>query len=329
MRSPSRRLVACLALTALALSPLVPRLAAAEPLPVTGRWDVTVDTPEGPRPCGLEFTESPAGLALSFQGFFGAPQRVPFVAWDGERLEFQLEDGERWTAVLRGRWLDGSKRRPGFRVPDGIPADPFRRFFGDRGGPQHWTAVRAPALPPRDVRWGAAIALCDGRTLRGWRPRHAGSAHGWTVRDGALANVRPGDDLVTRESWDDFRLSLQFRLPPGSDSGVHLRGRYEVQLTDRPENIGAIGGTGSIYGRLTPVTTVTCAPGEWHTLDVTLVGRQVTLALDGTLLLDRATIAGITGDALDSHEGRPGPLMLQGYMGEVEFRNLTLTPALR
>lgn len=324
----SLRLAARAALVASLCLPFASAARAAEPLPVAGRWDVTVETPDGPRAAWFEITESPAGLAMTFQGVAGAPEQVPYVAWDGERLEFQTESGPRWIGTLRGSGFVGTSTT-GFGVPDGMPRDDARRMFAAFVHDQHWSAVRAPALPAHDVRWGAPVSLFDGRTLRGWRPRHAGSSHGWMVREGALANTRAVDDLVTRETWTDFRLTLQFRLPPGSDSGIHLRGRYELQLTDRPEDIGASGGNGSIYGRLAPRTRVACAPGQWHRLDITLVGRQVTVALDGTVLHDRASIAGITGDALDSREGQPGPLMLQGYLGTVEYRDLVLTPAVR
>lgn len=324
----SLRLAVRTALVASLCLPLASAARAAQPLPVAGRWDVTIESPSGPRGAWFEITESPAGLAMTFQGVAGAPEPVPYVAWDGERLEFQLESGPRWIGTLRGSGLAGTSST-GFRVPDGMPHEDAQRMFAALVRDPRWSAVRAPALPAHDVRWGAPVHLFDGRTLRGWRPRHAGSRHGWMVRDGALANTMPVDDLVTRDAWTDFKLSLQFRLPPGSDSGIHLRGRYELQLTDRPEDIGDAGGLGSIYGRLAPRTRVACAPGQWHRLDITLVGRQVTVALDGTVIHDHASIAGITGDALDSREGEPGPLMLQGYTGAVEYRDLVLTPTAR
>ena len=66
---------------------------------------------------------------------------------------------------------------------------------------------------------------------------------------------------------------------------------------------------------------------QWQTYDIELVGRKITVHLNGERVIDRATIPGITGGALDSHEGEPGPIYLQGDHGPVWFRKLTLTPA--
>src|SRR5262249_24168363 len=126
---------------------------------------------------------------------------------------------------------------------------------------------------------------------------------------------------------NDFRLHLEFNCSPGSNSGVYLRGRYEVQIEDDAKPGGPSERTGSIYGFLAPAASVSRAPGVWHAYDITLVGRQVTVELDGSLLIDEQEIAGITGGALDSHEGLPGPIVLQGgEQGRVAYRNIVLTP---
>ncbi len=276
------------------------------PLPVAGRWNVTVTLEDRTWPAWFEVLESSHGLSLRMVGAFGAPFTVPFVTWDGRQLEFRTGEGERWRGAFSGRVLRGT--------------------VGD--GRITWAAVRAPALEtPRQVRWAPPVPLFDGRTLAGWRPRQKDAPHGWTVRDGALANVEPLADLRTVATYRDFKLSLRFRLQPGSDSGVHLRGRYEVQLTDRPDPASFAGGTGAIYGRVAPAGIVSCQAGQWHTLEVTLLGREVTVVLDGETLIRGDRIEGITGDALDSREGSPGPIMLQGYLGRVEFGDIVLTPA--
>jgi hypothetical protein len=82
-----------------------------------------------------------------------------------------------------------------------------------------------------------------------------------------------------------------------------------------------------VYGFLRPWVDARRPAGEWQTYDITLVGRRVTLALNGTTVIDNEVIPGITGGALDSHEGQPGPLMLQGDHGKVEFREISVTPA--
>jgi hypothetical protein len=68
--------------------------------------------------------------------------------------------------------------------------------------------------------------------------------------------------------------------------------------------------------------------GEWNTYDITLIGRWVTIVFNGETIIDNQEIPGLTGGALDSDEGKPGPLMLQEDHRAVEYRNLVLTPAL-
>jgi hypothetical protein len=126
-----------------------------------------------------------------------------------------------------------------------------------------------------------------------------------------------------------LRVQAEFRYPRGSNSGLYLRGRYEAQIED---NFGADPDShriGGIYGFLAPRVNTARRAGEWQTFDITLVGRRITTVFNGETVIDRQEIPGITGGALDSREGEPGPIMLQGDHGVVEFRKLTLTPAVR
>ncbi|HEX5269686.1 MAG TPA: DUF1080 domain-containing protein, partial [Gemmataceae bacterium] len=144
---------------------------------------------------------------------------------------------------------------------------------------------------------------------------------------GLLTNATPGNDLVSERKFTDFQLSAEFRYPKGSNSGVYLRGRYEVQIEDDYGEEPDSHKIGGVYGFLTPSVNAAKKPGEWQALEVTLVGRQVTVLLNGERVIDRQAIPGITGGALDSDEGRPGPIMLQGDHGRIEFRKVTVTPA--
>ena len=84
---------------------------------------------------------------------------------------------------------------------------------------------------------------------------------------------------------------------------------------------------GGIYGFLPPNQDAAGQPGEWQSMDITLVGRLVSVVLNGKAVITEREIPGITGGALDSAEGQPGPLMLQGDHTAVEYRNILLTPA--
>jgi hypothetical protein len=174
--------------------------------------------------------------------------------------------------------------------------------------------------------WGPPITLFNGADLDGWRVIQGAAT--WEVVDGVLRNIATGGNLVTDRRFSDFQLRLEVRYPPGGNSGVYLRGRYEVQVLDGPVQEPDAHLQGAIYGFLTPSQIVTSGPRVWHTFDITLVGRLVTVTVNGTTVIAEQLIPGITGGALDSDEGAPGPLMLQGDHGPVEYRHIVLTPAL-
>src|SRR5213078_4624803 len=137
-----------------------------------------------------------------------------------------------------------------------------------------------------------------------------------------------GGNLVTDGTYGDFKLHVEFKYPPNGNSGVYLRGRYEAQIEDSVESRAeSTGGLGAIYGFLIPNENAAKGANEWQTYDITLVGRLVTVVLNGKTVVCRQNIPGITGGALDSREGEPGPIMLQGDHGPVEYRNVILTPA--
>jgi hypothetical protein len=198
----------------------------------------------------------------------------------------------------------------------------------DQGKKIQLEGHRAPALV-RDFqpKWGDPIELFNGKDLSGWKKRNPNSQNGWAVQDGLLTNAKPGNDLISEREFTDFKLRAVFRYPKGSNSGIYLRGRYEAQIEDdygREPDSHYIGG---IYGFLTPRVNAAKPAGEWQTMELTLVGRVVTIVLNGEPVIERQAIPGITGGALDSDEAKPGPLMIQGDHGQVQFKQLTLTPA--
>jgi hypothetical protein len=143
-----------------------------------------------------------------------------------------------------------------------------------------------------------------------------------------LVNEAKGSNIRTTATFDDFKLHLEYRCPEGANTGVYLRGRYEIQIQVGPCR-NPINCLGSIYGFLAPATVLEPKPDEWRTLDAELVGRTVTVMLDGKLLIDSQEIPGPTGGALDSHEALPGPLLLQGDHSRNEYRNITIRTAVR
>lgn len=284
---------------------------------VIGRWDITVHGPDGDYPSWLEVRRSGVRtLVGSFVGRFGSARPISRVSYDQGRIRFSVPP--QWEPrtddlVFEGK-LDGDVLRG--------------ETTGDKGKRLAWEARRAPSLK-RDhaPQWGEPIELFNGRDLSGWKPRSSGVKNGWRAEDGVLVNAKPGNDLVTDRQFEDFKLHVEFRYPKGSNSGVYLRGRYEVQVEDNFGEEPDSHRLGGVYGFLTPCVNAGKRAGEWQSLAITLVGRQVTVVLNGERVIDRQAIPGITGGALDSDEGKPGPIMLQGDHGRVEFRKMTLTPA--
>jgi hypothetical protein len=276
-----------------------------------------VQAPEGDYPSWLEVRRSGTStLVGSFVGQTGSARPISRVEFDDGRIHFSLPP----------QWED---RKDDLRFEGRLEGDLLRGETTDeKGRSLAWTARRAPSLKrthPPD--WGEPVELFDGKDLAGWKPRSAAAKNEWGARDGILANAKGGTDLLTKRTFTDFKLHAEFRYPKGSNSGIYLRGRYEVQIEDNygeePDSHHIAG----IYGFLTPSVNSAKPAGEWQALDVTLVGRVVTVALNGERVIDRQTIPGITGGALDSDEGAPGPILLQGDHGPIDFRRVTLTPA--
>jgi hypothetical protein len=282
--------------------------------PVIGRWDVTVDGLAGSHPSWFEVRRSgDRTLVGRFVGQFGSARPISRIEFSDSVLRFAIPP----------QWEEGDGD---LRVEGVLKGDRLAGWLIDPGGNRlTWTANRAPALRRTSpATWGTPIVLFDGSDMASWQAE--GESY-WRVVDGTLTNVQAGANLVTRQSFTDFKLHVEFRYPAGGNSGIYLRGRYEVQVEDTGGREPANDHLGGIYGFLPPSEDHAKQPGEWQSFDITLVGRMVTVVLNGTTIISNREIPGITGGALDSDEAAPGPLVLQGDHGPVEYRNIVLTPA--
>ena len=200
-----------------------------------------------------------------------------------------------------------------------------------------FTGKRVPPLPPRpdldEVEFGDPIKLFNGKDITGWRLTDSDRKNGWKMLDGNLVNRPEGrrgyGNLRTEAEFEDFNLTLETNVPPGGNSGVYLRGIYEIQVVDSYGQPPSVQSMGSLYSRIQPTTNPSKPPGEWQTLDITLVDRHLTVVLNGETVIDNQPVAGCTGGALWSDETRPGPIFLQGDHGPADFRNLVLRPVRR
>ena len=174
--------------------------------------------------------------------------------------------------------------------------------------------------------WGEPVHLLAASGTEGWRPRDDSREFKWTCTDGVLSNGDHDVDIVSEKKFDDFQLSLEYKVDKlGANSGVYLRGRYELQIIGNQKLEKH--GNGAVYSRLPPNVNPFTKPGEWQKLEVTLVDRYVTVKLNGTTVHDNVLLVGITGGAIDPREHAPGPFVLQGDHGRVHFRNVVVRPA--
>lgn len=287
---------------------------AADSLLLEGRWDITITINGNPQPSWLEVRHSGhRTLVGDFVGASGSARPVSQIHYAGGKLHFaippQWEDGP-GNLVVEGE-VKGTGLAGNITFPDG------KQY--------NWTAERAPSLKREKAPvWGKSISLFNGRDLTGW---HAMGDNQWQVKDGILFSPRSGANLATDEKFTDFKLHIEFRYPAGSNSGVYLRGRHELQIEDSRGKGTRLDGFGAIYGFIRPSEQVAKAPGEWQLYDITLVGRMVTVVANGVTIICNREIPGITGGALNSREGEPGPFYLQGDHGPIEYRNIVVTPA--
>ncbi len=296
-----------------------------------GRWDIAVKGDKPGRAWWLEV--SGAGTDNIKGKFVGAPggqvDDVPKISvYDGE-LRFSFDRHYRHDT----HHFSNEQRSPPqkglywARLENGRLKGTFE-IEGDPGSYLEWSGVHPPPVNDKDDgTWkkGDPINLFDGHDLSGWQPTPPGHAP-WIVRQGNLTNALGSTDLLTDKKFWNFVLHAEYRIGAGGNSGIGLRGRYEIQIVDDAGKAPSVHGNGAIYDRIAPTINASKEPGEWQTIDVRLVGRQVSITLNSIKIIDRQSIDGLTAIALDANEGDPGPILLQGDRGNIEFRKILLYP---
>jgi hypothetical protein len=282
-----------------------------------GRWD-------------LEVHKTPADKAwwLEITGAGTADVKGRFVGFPGGSLN-DVPDPKIENGVLRFSWVD--KRNHLDYVANYVNGVLEGEMTGSQGELK-FTGHRAPVISEHDDgTWikGKPITLFNGKDLAGWKGLKSDAAAGWTTDGGILKSTGHADDLITNDKYWNFELHVEYNVAEHSNSGVGLRGRYEVQIIDDFGKPPGLHGTGTLYTRIVPPANYGKPAGEWQTLDIRLVGMEVTGTLNGNKLYEKGVIDGLTGIAFDPYEGQPGTLELHGDHGAVEFRNLVLTPLVK
>jgi hypothetical protein len=283
-----------------------------------GRWDITATgTKSGlPRNCWLELRRDEGVLKGSFNAGGGAVFDLPQVAIENGELTFQYQQGnppkqtqQVWKATMKSARLQGTALVNG-------------QTFS-------WSGVRGPVWPatPPKRKPGKPIDLFNGKDVSGWLCQDPHHPMGWFVKDGILMNEgKDACNIYTQQKFNDFKLEVEFNVDPQSNSGVYLRGRYEIQILDAYDRPMDVHSQGALYGFIVPAVKADKPAGEWQTFDITLIANRVTVIENGTKIIDNGEVPGITGGALDADEKGPGPIMLQGDHGKVQFRKVRLTP---
>jgi 3-keto-disaccharide hydrolase len=281
-----------------------------------GRWDLVVQRGTQTMPSWLEVERSGnVRLVGQFVGSGGSMRPIAKIEFKEGTFRFTIPP--QWERESNDLSFEG--RLEGDRISGSMTTADAQTLT--------WTGTRAPSLRRTgQAAWGAPIKLFNDKSLDGWHTV-GGGENQWSAVAGVLQNAKGGANLATDQKFDDFKLHLEFRVPKGANSGVYLRGRYELQIDDSAGLDPSSHHLGGVYGFIAPSENVARPAGEWQSMDVSLVGRMLTYNLNGTTIICNREIPGITGGALDSAEGNPGPLLLQGDHGPVDYRNVMITPA--
>jgi len=277
-----------------------------------GRWDLIVMKGTKEAPSWLEVTHSGyRTLVGRFVGESGSARPISIVNFKDGKFNFTIPP--QWEMGTNNIVVEGT-----------LQGDNLSGTLTNSDGKVYnWTGVRAPLLKrTKELVWSDPVPLFNGKDLSGWHA--SGATNQWVAENGILKSPKSGANIVTDKKFDDFKLHVEFRYPKGSNSGVYLRGRYEVQIEDNKGMEPALDFVGAVYGFLMPSEIASKGSGEWETYDITLVGRMVTIIMNGKTVISNQQIPGPTGGALDSKEGEPGPILFQCDHGPIEYRNITI-----
>lgn len=288
-----------------------------------GRWDINVAAGSTTRAWWVELNGvgTPNANGKFVSAYNGDMNNIDSIVVENDELKFtviqpQYRDRPSRTMVYRARLVGG--KLEGTMQTDGQSAPPLK-----------WTGVRAPVIVDKDDgSWkkGKPVELFNGKDVAGWKALNPGTEMKWSVVDGVLRNAPPTTDIVSEQKFWNFDAHIEFRIVEHSNSGIGLRGRYEIQILEdygQPPNTHS---SAALYSRVAPNVNASRPPGEWQTYDIHLVGRTLTVAFNGKTVLDKVNVDGLTAIAINSDEGEPGPFIVQGDHSYVEIRKFTVTP---
>ena len=325
-----------------------------QPNPFLGSWNISATGPDKGKIYFLAVAEKDGRLGALF---LDRTAHATPVAW------IRIEDGElTWQYGGGGETLPKPSCGPVYhaRLENGqlighheTPGDPCpsAQRAGGTAPPRpephtvNWIGVRQPTWPPSNANgrhtYGKPITIVGpgvgkevwtGLSPDTWQ---SPCEDRWTIDHGLMKNAvpahgeRPTCNPYTKERFSDFMVDADFNLDAEQNSGLYLRGRYELQML-LGENVSpATAGRQAlmaIYGWKAADVYAGNPPGEWQILNAIVVGNHLTATLNGKRVHDNAVLRAFTGGALDADELAPGPIMIQGDHSRVTFRKLIVTP---
>jgi hypothetical protein len=296
--------------------------AMAQENPFVGKWDITGIGQQTNYVYWLEVKDDNGKLSGSFLNRSGSVLPLAEIKIEGGELVFSptLPRADMPKPIHRAKVEEG--RLLGMMtIGEGETAQSIA-WIGER--PPKWSEFNANKKP----KFGTPVILFDGKTMELWDVQHKDVPSGWTVIDGVMTNEAKANNLVTRHRFQDFKIQCEYKIEEHSNSGVYLRGRYELQVLDDAGKPPDIHSHAALYSRVKPLVNAGLPAGQWQTLEAIIVGNRLTVTLNGKKVHDNILIEGITGGALDANEGEPGPIMIQGDHGKVSFRKVVVTPIL-
>jgi Domain of Unknown Function (DUF1080) len=281
-----------------------------------GRWNLTGTGSDANRVYWLEVTEQGGQLKGMFLNRSSSPLALASVKVENGTLILQLPPGR--------------DNKPGAEFRAKLEGGKLIGTTADRDRTINWVGVRPPKWPAADANgkhaYGTPVALFDGKSLDAFVPQTGDKIQNWAVEDGVAVNTPPSSNLVSKQKFKNFRIEADYKLGPASNSGIYLRGRYELQVLDDFGKPAESHGHMALYGWTAPRTNASKPTGEWQTMEAVLVENRVTVTLNGQKVHDNTEIQAITGGALDADEAAPGPIMIQGDHAKVWFRKIVVTP---
>lgn len=339
--------------------------------PYVGRWNLQGTGPDTDKVYWLEITQKGDQLEGRFLNRSAHATPLAWVRVEGNELVFQYGRGEGTPEdpveacgpIYRARAENGKLIGRHTPAPCNLP--PRGRANAPAGGAApaatapaapapaapaptatakppaaeiHWIGTRQPTWPPANANgthtYGKPVVLVGpGVGLDVWTGQTAQRTGGWKIDDGVLVN-EPGNSTfnpISKEKFKDFKIETEFKLDEKQNSGLYLRGRYELQMALGQGSPLTAGRQGlmAIYGWKAADVYAGKPAGEWQTLEAIVVGNRLTATLNGQKIHDNAVLPAMTGGALDNDELAPGPIMIQGDHSRVAIRKMVVTPITR